>query len=129
MKNILLILFIIVSLDAKVYFYERDKKVYLKKDNTKVSTKRVKYFKNSKNELVIVKNQIVLKLNSVAVITKYILKYNLEIKKKFNNKKYIFTIPNVDDVFWISKELYNKTAVNYAYPVYVVKKQKKQQKQ
>ena len=129
MKNILFILFIIISLDAKVYFYERDKKVYLKKDNTKVSTKRVKYFRNSKNELVIVKNQIILKLNSVAAITKYILKYNLEIKKKFNNKKYIFTIPNVDDVFWISKELYNKTAVNYAYPVYVVKKQKKQPKQ
>ena len=128
MKNILLMLFIIVSLDAKVYFYERDKKVYLKKDNTKVSTKRVKYFRNSKNELVIVKNQIILKLNSVAAITKYILKYNLEIKKKFNNKKYIFIIPNVDDVFWISKELYNKTAINYAYPVYVIKKERKQLK-
>ncbi|MEA2050367.1 MAG: hypothetical protein U9O56_06540 [Campylobacterota bacterium] len=122
MKKVVLLIFLSLTiLNAKVFFYENNKIVYLKKDNTIASTARVKYFKNRYGESIVVKNQILIKLKSIAVITALILEFDLEILKKVNNKKYIMRIKNIDDVFWISNEINNRTAVSYAYPVYLNK--------
>ncbi len=118
---ILLFIFVIASLDAKEYFYEYNKKISLKKDYSISSTAKVKYFINQKGQSIVIKDQFVIKLKQVAAVTALILEFDLEIIKKFNNNKYIMGVKNIDKIFLITNEINSRTAVLYAYPVYVNK--------
>ena len=125
MKKIVLVLILFLSsLSAKTYFYENKKRIELKKDYSKGSTSKIKYFKNRKGESIAVKNQILIKLKAVAVITAIIQEFDLNIIKKINNNKFILEVKNIDEVFWKSNEINRRTAVSYAYPIYINKTQR-----
>ncbi|MEA3383667.1 MAG: hypothetical protein U9Q20_03195 [Campylobacterota bacterium] len=127
MRKALFLLFISFSfLNAKDFFYENNKRVDLKRDLSKSSTYQIRYFKNKKNESIAVKNRILIKLNSVAAITAMILEYDLNIFRKINDKKFILEVKDINDIFWISNKINSKTAVSYAYPIYINKTKKAQ---
>ena len=122
MKETILVLFLLFStLNAKVYFYQNKKMIVLKQDRTKHGTSKIKYYLNSKKESIVVKNQFIIKLRAVAAITSIIQEFDLEIVKKINNNKFILEVKNIDNIFWKSNEINRRTAVLYAYPVYINK--------
>ncbi|MEA3352772.1 MAG: hypothetical protein U9Q33_03005 [Campylobacterota bacterium] len=122
-KLIILLTFLTLatSLNAKEYFYEGDKKIYLYKDRSKASSPYKKYYLNSKNQSILIQKDIIIKFKAFATVTAIIEEYDLDIKKRYNKTRYILSVKNIDDIFHISNEINNKTYVEYAYPKYINK--------
>ena len=120
-KTLFLIFFLLSSLNAKEYFYERNKKITLVKDRTKLGTSKIKYFKNSNGDSIVVKKQMLIKMKAIAALTAIIDEFDLNIIKKINHNKYILEVKDIDEIFWKTNEINSRTAVEYAYPVYINK--------
>ncbi len=128
MKRILLLILSLVYLvQANEFFYEHNKKINLKRDRTIASTKKVKYFRNDKDEVIVIKDQIMVRLKAFAAITAIIQEFDLEIVRKYNNTQYILEVKDIDDVIWIANELNSRTTVTYAHPIYFNKTRYKQE--
>ncbi|MEA3289761.1 MAG: hypothetical protein U9Q04_06215 [Campylobacterota bacterium] len=109
---------LVTSLNAKEYFYEHGKKVYIYRDKTKAATPQRKYYINLKNQTIIIRKDIMVKLKAFATVTAIIEEYELTVKKRYSKDKYLLSVQNIDDIFNIANTINKKTYVDYAYPKY-----------
>ena len=120
-KLFISILLLVNILNAKEYFYFHEKRIELKPYRKIASSPRIRYFTDKKGDIFIIKKQIMVRLNSMAVISTLILDYELDIVKKYSNKKYLLEVKNIADVFRIVNAINEKNAVRAAYPMHLNK--------
>ncbi len=90
---------------SDTFFYKNGKKISLEpieniSTNSRSSidnTADIKYYKTSNNVVLGVRDDIMLELKNGYIISNYLSKYNLKIKKQFNDYLYIVEKINIED--------------------------------
>ena len=126
MKAILILNILISSIFASEFYYEYGKKVKLDKANqTRALDSNITYYKNRNNQIVGVKNEIIIKCKSDEICLNLIKKYNFLNTQKLSEKFFLIILKKEQNVFKLSSKLYHEDGVILSHPNFVKKRFKR----
>jgi len=127
MKKLSLLILFCLSLFANNSFYQNGNLVTLTplKEARDINNNSVKYYQTQYGQKVGVTNQILLKCNNDVDCTKTLNKYSFQNITKLTTTIYLITIFNSEDVFEVSKKLYEDENIQFAHPNFLKEKKRR----
>ena len=112
------------------YYYQGGKKVYLlatqevktySLNEDTSSTTNIKYFSTSKNKIVGVTDEILLKIDDNTDINTILTKYDITLVKQLTQNLYVVSVKDSTTILDTANRLYEDTQIKFAHPNFIRK--------
>ena len=121
MKSLLMLVSISLLLGASQSYYERGKLVELEEltSSRSVNNDNIRYYKKFSGQKVGITDQILVKCKANVDCTKLLSQFQQTDISKITDTIFIIKVTNYDEIFSLSRDLYNSGEVEYAHPNFV----------
>ena len=121
MKKFLILSLFALLLNADSSYYEKGKLVELQKMNTLRSADggSVEYFQTTKGQKIGIKDEILVQCKTGVDCKLLLNQFNLNDISKVTDTIFVVKIKDYDNIFLISRELFESAKVNFAHPNFV----------
>ncbi len=119
-KYSFLLLFAFTLLNAENFYYQNGNKIYLQPLKTQKSINSdIDYFVDQYQRKLGTTDEIIVQLNKDVKIDKILSKYSLSLIRAVGESFYLLRIPNRDDIFIISAQIYKEDGVKSSNPNFI----------
>ena len=121
MKILLIFIGIFSILNANQSYYKNGKLVELQNTYSlrNITTSSIHYYKNTAGNKIGVKNQILVQCKKSINCAELFHTFNLSSYSKLSDKIFIVKVENINDVFSISRALFESKKVEFAHPDFI----------